>query len=396
MFAWQFQHSAFQRCHHRFTRFVQIERRLLRLLVFFAASFIAILSLDGCLLTPQRPSTEALLYLGWDDLGREQLFVRYPDEKPRQLTSFATGVRDYAPSPDGHHIALSTISDDGDSELWVMEHDGSSQTILYSCVQAECSNMVWAPDSRRLLFEQRKIGGDGSAGIPILWWLDTQSANVLPLHEDDGQHGAFGAISPDGQWLSYHSPEKEGLYIYNLENGSSQFVTNEIGTEAGWSPHSQQLVLPQLDLVIVHGEEGEDHDTHEHDYQTAVHLLRLDVNTGEQHSLSGDIAAEDSVPAWSPDGEWIAFGRRAPGTGAARQLWIMRSDGTEPRALTDDPSTNHGPPNWSTDGRYLLFQQIPQDDLASTPGIWRIDVETGEKEQLVPAGMQPTWLPPSA
>lgn len=369
------------------------EKRLLRLLSFFAVSILVLLS--ACSPEPAELASEELLFLAWDDSGVEQLYQYNFDKEPEQLTRFAAGVQGFAPSPDGRHIALSVMGDDGSSEIWMMGRDGSAANRLHSCPMAECSNLAWAPDSRRLLFERREKAGDGAARTPVLWWLDTDTSSVLPVLEDEGQHGTFGSLSPDGQWLSYHSPEQEGLLVYNLEDGRSQFVTNEIGTKAAWRSDSRYLLLPLLDLVIIHGGEGDDHQDHEHDYQTAVHLMRLDVNTGEQLMLSGDLTVEDSAPAWSPDGERIAFGRRAPGTGAARQLWIVGADGAEARAVTDDSAINHGPPAWSADGRYLLFQQIPQDGTAANPSIWRLDVQTGEKQQLVPSGMQPAWLPPA-
>lgn len=395
MFRKQSPGKRFQQRFRLRTQMVRGGRRPLHLSLFFMLAMVMSLGLGGCGLDPDQSAAEELLYLGWDDAGQEQLFLLDPDKEPQLLTSFNAGVRDYAPSPDGRHVALSIMGENSSSELWIMEDDGSSQKQLHSCAQAVCSNLVWAPDSRRLLFEQREIGSDGMAGAPTLWWLDTQTAEVRTVHEDQSRHGAYGRLSPDGQWLSYHSPEQEGLAVYNLEDGRSHFITNEIGTAAAWSPDGSQLVVPLLDLVISHGDEGDDHQAHEHDYQTAVHLLRLDVNSGEQQTISGDIQGEDSMPAWSPDGQWIAFGRRAPGTGAARQLWIMRADGSEARALADDPEINHGPPVWSADGRYLLFQQIPQDDLSSDPGIWRIEIETGVKEQLASSGMQPDWLKPA-
>jgi len=40
----------------------------------------------------------------------------------------------------------------------------------------------------------------------------------------------------------------------------------------------------------------------------------------------------------------------------------------------------------------LLFQRIANNDLESNPGIWILDIDTGEASELVAAGMQPVWL----
>ncbi len=69
----------------------------------------------------------------------------------------------------------------------------------------------------------------------------------------------------------------------------------------------------------------------------------------------------DRHPAWSPDGDWLAFtSNRADGN----QIWIMPLAGGEPRQVTrlrHDASR----PRWSPDGHTLVFQAEVRDE--STP-----------------------------
>jgi Tol biopolymer transport system component len=60
----------------------------------------------------------------------------------------------------------------------------------------------------------------------------------------------------------------------------------------------------------------------------------------------------DSSAVYSPDGAYIAF--RSDRTGA-NEIWICRSDGSEPKRIThfDGPMT--GSPRWSPDGHSLAF-----------------------------------------
>jgi dipeptidyl aminopeptidase/acylaminoacyl peptidase len=52
----------------------------------------------------------------------------------------------------------------------------------------------------------------------------------------------------------------------------------------------------------------------------------------------------------SADGEWIAYRTSAP----RENIFVMRSDGTGRRRLTDDSFRNRGP-RWSPDGKWLVF-----------------------------------------
>lgn len=55
----------------------------------------------------------------------------------------------------------------------------------------------------------------------------------------------------------------------------------------------------------------------------------------------------DRAPAWSPDGEWLAFER-------AGGIYAIKAGGTGLRRLTSRRSTVHEPA-WSPDGRHLAF-----------------------------------------
>jgi TolB protein len=148
---------------------------------------------------------------------------------------------------------------------------------------------------------------------------------------------------------------------------------------------------------MVFQQEGEKTSETGGDIAFYAHLFDFDVLTSASQDLSRDSGApvEDATPAISPDGRWIAFarkyldGRWTPG----RQLWIMRSDGTQARQLTLEPDFNHSGLSWSPDSSRLAYVRVDQTQPAAVPQIWLIEVENGQPRLLAEAAHTPRWLP---
>jgi Tol biopolymer transport system component len=98
---------------------------------------------------------------------------------------------------------------------------------------------------------------------------------------------------------------------------------------------------------------------------------------------------------YSPSGAWLAFGRKTLVEGQwtpGRQLWLMRPDGSEAYALTDDPLYNHSAFRWSPDSRTLAYMRLNVVDPAVPVEIWTVDVSDSQPSRLV-EGYLPEWLP---
>lgn len=328
------------------------------------------------------------LYLTSDEQGRNHLFVvgLTPDgilTEPRALTDGNTGVWDFTSSPNGETVVYSALSELGVGDLWAVSLATGERTQLLACPDSSCSNARYSPDGRLLSFTQRNMSEFASAFFspPRLWMLDTVSGETGVIFPDSQQLAFEGRWSPDGRWLSYISPDPSGLGVINLEDGQTFLYPNSLGEAGVWHPQRNLLLTTNTWL------EGEDYVTH---------LLQVEVESGEVIDLSGETSlVNDSGPSFSPDGEWIAFRRkvlRGEQESRGKQIWIMRSDGTDARPLTANPDVDYGNPTWSPDGRYLLTRQFPLLGPNIIPSIWLIDTETDEIRLLLEPADQPMWM----
>ncbi len=338
-----------------------------------------------------RPSYN-ILFLADDTQNIVQIFeVQEGSTAVSPVTDMEVSVTGYAISPDKTKVAFTTSEMDlGLETIWLMNSNGRSLQPLLTCESAACHNLVWAPDGQRLIYERRELDAAGIPGWPRLWWLDTINQASEPVLSGDS-YSASASLSPDGHWIAYYSPPDEGLWLYNFADGRSQFLASEPGAPAVWHPDGQSLLYTAFNTVEWEVEEDEHSaDTHSHTNLT-THLFLYDLATGQSQQVSPEVVIEDSVPAWSPDGAWIAFGRRQVRTAASRQVWLMRADGSDVAPLTDDPELNAGPPQWSPDGRFLLFQRIDLEIADGDPGIWLFEMASGELYEIAHPGYLPKF-----
>ncbi|HKE60720.1 MAG TPA: hypothetical protein VKB46_28630 [Pyrinomonadaceae bacterium] len=99
-----------------------------------------------------------------------------------------------------------------------------------------------------------------------------------------------------------------------------------------------------------------------------------------------DDAAQDIVPRWSPDGQWIAF---LSDRGGKYEIWKMRPDGTGITQMTDEPGREVIAPVWSPDSRQLLYEI--RNVNAYVIDADRVGAE--QKPRPLPAQQPPSFIP---
>ncbi len=105
-------------------------------------------------------------------------------------------------------------------------------------------------------------------------------------------------------------------------------------------------------------------------------------------NLTENSTEDDTQPAFSKDGEFIAFRSERNGGG----IFLMESTGENPRRLSDFGFH----PSWSPDGTEIVVSQkgYERPSTRDRSSLWIIDVKTGKRRKLIGNfANQPAWSP---
>jgi ABC-type nickel/cobalt efflux system permease component RcnA/Tol biopolymer transport system component len=323
----------------------------------------------------------SVLYTALDRDNQSQLYIIPAVGGDSQPVTTDANIWAFAIAPDHSSVIYATVFGENGSQLWQWFPETREQVLALECPNAYCSDMAWSPDGRGILYSRLDFDLEiNPANVQSIWWLDLTTRETAPLFQDPLTPGFSPRWSPDGKQLSYVSINPLEINIYQMETGESQSIATQLGYSGVWSPDGESLLLIDMER------------------REGLFLNKLySYNLANQWltRLSVDLNIDDAFPAWSPDGNWIALVRRerdqeSPGNGS--QVWIMRSDGTEPRQLTSAEEVQFGQPAWSPDGQYLLFDYRSVSSEGVISGIKILEVDTGKEIELASPGNRPAWL----
>jgi dipeptidyl aminopeptidase/acylaminoacyl peptidase len=98
-----------------------------------------------------------------------------------------------------------------------------------------------------------------------------------------------------------------------------------------------------------------------------------------------------SDPMLSPDGSKIVYCSQRDTIYS--QIYVMNSDGTTPKRLTDVKSGDTCGPVWSRDGKKIAYYAFAQTQPSRNPEIWVMDPDGSNQKRLTDHGIDPTWSP---
>ena len=216
-------------------------------------------------------------------------------------------------------------------------HVKPSRTLLYAGFAAAALLLLAA----RFLILRESRGRP--AAYAVVEQRVTSNSPEVPIRD--------AVVSPDGKCVAYADPT--GLYLRQISNGETRpwsLPKDFVAWPNGWFPDGTHLLVAKIE-----GQGNEAEPT----------LYKLSLLGGSPQKIVED-AAGGSV---SPDGSRIAY---LPGPNGGSELWVMDSDGENPRKVVSAgglnmPGSNGNgswiyPPVWAPNGLRIAYIEEHEGD----------------------------------
>ena len=216
---------------------------------------------------------------------------------------------------------------------------------VVACVAAAGGSARGSTAGERIVF------GSSATGNYDVWTMDVDGGGAVDLTPGNPGFDGSPAWSPDRTRIAFSSRRSRNrdIYVMNANGSGLVRVTTDPGLDdfPAWSPDGTTIAYSNLTFD-----------------DTGAPVLQLYTaaadGSGGVQQLTNDPRYVDTRPAYSPDGEKIAFDR-APNPGPSlipppgNAIWIMHADGSHPRELTP-PELEADSPAWSPDGSRIAFE----------------------------------------
>jgi Tol biopolymer transport system component len=335
------------------------------------------------------PGGGSFVFVG-DAVGNPDIYLqRVGGRNATNLTPDSPDA-DTAPafSPDGERIAF--CRPDGAGSIFVMGSTGESVKRLTDFGY----DPAWSPDGKHVVFSDKEGQDPWSRVVPGRLWsvpasgggeirqLTRDGDAVQPRFSPGGRRIAYWGLKPgSGQrdiwtipadatgepqpapvtsdaaidWNPVWAPDGRHLYFASERGGSMNLWRVAIDEASGRVRGEPEPVTTpsRISGSISFSDDGAGLMFVSSDRRSSILRVGLEPATGRVSEPSRHVFRGSRViytQDVSPDGQWIAFST----LGGREDLFVVKSDGTGYRQLTDDAFRDRGP-RWSPDGTRIAF-----------------------------------------
>jgi Tol biopolymer transport system component len=321
------------------------------------------------------PDAQSILAARSQNKADELILISTTDGSVRVLRSITSGWMGLLMasfSPDGKFITFSSVREGSSpqSDIFLMTADGRNEVVVAGH-PAEDQLLQWTPDGKSLLFLSDRTGTWDIWTVRIT--EGKQQGEPELLKKDFGYDSEVLGFAHDGSLYYKTVTRSGGLYSggVDLETGKVLVPPTPVTTrytgllsQPLWSPDGKNLLYISQRSGVGPGN----------------NILTIrSAETGEERFLSPRLRFVN-MHSWAPDGRSII----ALGITMGTETGIFRID-AETSAITKLADGGLFP-KLCPDGKTLLF--------ADGPIIWKLNLDTGQKLEVVNAGTGGTaqWL----